>query len=382
MKLKDHIISILSQNKFLKINQPFFYGLASLADIAKGTSDNNITWIIASSTNNRYHMVYMILFKFFVTPVTFTFLLFILVLDIISSQSASVLLKSRHSFSVACIVFCSMGHSIGTPLFSDILPVGISIHEFLPLIFIGIFQAPLFCPFASTRPAFNIKSVWLSFVEVKVFRSGGELLLTGRAFLKYFFRENGGIAFVSFMQFLCFYFVQTFSAISVKPVLRAYMRSKVLCISWLRLMAFAANLLFWRRYAFPRSWHCARMFECITFAHIFASACNAIRCPPIFLRLIGIKEVPCSRKDLFASMALLLEDAFDAWCVKIECALSNVLRYTIVHNGNLQLSVITPRVVSATPGQKHGQFNLIIIPRSRSPGNFIGFLSCLNSCIF
>jgi len=352
-------IRILCNDELFEISNPLFYGLAALALIAKRTGNNNIVRIIPTTTNNRYYMVNMIFFKFLVTPVTLAFLFFILVLYIPCSQCVAILFDICSPGPSCSIAFCSMGDSVGTPLFSETLPIGVSIHEFLPLIFIGIFQTPLFCPFASTRSAFNIKSVWFSFVEVKVFRSGREFLLASRAFLKYFFRENGWIAFVSFVQSLCFYFVQTFSAISIKAVFCTCMRSKVLYISRLRLMAFSTNLLFWGSNTFSRSWHSTRMFDRMTFADIFASACNALKCPPIFLCLIGIKEVPCSRKELFASIALLLEDTLNAWCVKIECALSNVLRYTIAHNGNLQLSVITPLVVDATQGQKHGQFNLI-----------------------
>jgi hypothetical protein len=46
-------------------------------------------------------------------------------------------------------------------------------------------------------------------------------------------------------------------------------------------------------------------------------------------------------------------------CVKIECALSDVLRYTIVHNGNQHFLLSRLQVLLAPWGQKHGQFDLI-----------------------
>jgi hypothetical protein len=109
---------------------------------------------------------------------------------------------------------------------------------------------------------------------------------------------------------------------------------------------------------------------------LLASVSQSI--PPFFL---GNKEIFGFREKEFTVFALLLGDALDAWCVKIECALSNILRYTIVHNGN-HLSVITAPVVSATRGQKHGQFNLINYSINPLQKQAYSNLSCVNSCVF
>lgn len=102
--------------------------------------------------------------------------------------------------------------------------------------------------------------------------------------------------------------------------------------------------------------------------------------------LAGSEEIFGGREKEFAIFALLLSSALKfnnfigdlfEWLsiqiVKTECTLNEVFWYT-VHAVRVPFLSSRPPVVGATWGTNHIQFSLIIIPRSRSPSNFIAIL--------
>jgi hypothetical protein len=60
---------------------------------------------------------------------------------------------------------------------------------------------------------------------------------------------------------------------------------------------------------------------------------------------------------------------------------ASFLRYN-VHMEEITFLSSRLRMLLASLGQKHAQFSSSIIPRTRSPSNFMTILLCPNSCIF
>lgn len=169
-----------------------------------------------------------------------------------------------------------------------------------------------------------------------------------------FLLNNALFSFLWLPASLPFSFVFAFLALIIEPKDLRFIAGKKLFSQRINIFAFWTSFISFRRII----WLNTKVFA--------PSTSFTDREKTIFIRSIPMKIGGCCWETIDALFALFLRDCLTdgsrnvfnglvAECVKIECALSQVLRYTGIHGRNLQLSFIAAPVIAVTRGQNHIQ---------------------------
>lgn len=338
------------KNKFFQIAHPFFYGFITLAHVAKGASQYDVFSAIGTSTRNRFYVIDVIFAQGLIAPIAFTLLDFILALYITCCKVSTVLFNLIMPYPETGILLCPMCSSVNSPLFSNMLSIGLSVHESSPLYFVSILESPFFALDLFAQFAPDIQTIWFSLVSIKMPRCSRILLMANGTLFQYFFIENRRRFHVSFVNSFCTALVDANTTCTRESVYGFWSWRKMSLIKRFYLFAFRTNFCFWkddmafglrsRGFLDGLSLHALstntvvptsnglkfveelcliahqanflsgilqsffRMLARITLSHILASAFFALRNKPTNMLFAWVEELSSSGEGLFAISAL------------------------------------------------------------------------------